>query len=118
MRYEIPVADHDPKPGAKRFFVPYALSLVPPVGWWVYWYLSGRGSDGCGPPANSAAAPVFWIVLFGLAPATAAVAVAYGVNRGWSRIALVGAALITIVAGGLLELFVIGTEFGLHHCGE
>ena len=100
------MSDHDPKPRLDGFSVTYALTLLPPVGWWVYWYLFGRGDDGCGPPGESAAGLIFYLVLLGLPVATAGIAVAFGGARRWRPSALIGAALITVIAGGLFELFV------------
>lgn len=112
------MGNHEPTRHRARFVVTYALTLCPPFGWWLYWYLFGGGDDGCGPPNNSTAGYVFYVVLFGLPLATAGIALGFGAARQWRPSLLFSAALITVLIGGFFELVVFGIEFGLHHCGE
>jgi hypothetical protein len=76
------------------------------------------GGDCCGPPGHSTAGCVFAIAPFVLPFAAAGILLAFGLKRRWRVLPLSSGAITIVVIGGILELFVLLLEIGVHRCTQ
>jgi hypothetical protein len=106
-----------PQASLGRELATLALTLVGPAAYLLLWSLLG-GTDGCGPPGHSTSGRISEAAPFVLPLAAAGILFAFGAKRRW-RVPTLARGAITIVAtSGLVEVFILLLEVGVHHCTE
>jgi hypothetical protein len=111
------VRENDDKPERAVGWLAFAFVLGAAAAYLLVWHLL-PGDDGCGPPGHSTAGRVVEVAPFVLPVAAAGILLAFGSKRRWRVGTLAWGAVTIVVIGGMLEVFILLYEIGVHQCTQ
>jgi hypothetical protein len=107
----------DPEHKERAGWLTFALAVGAAAAYLLVWRLL-PGDDGCGPPGHSTAGRISEIAPFVLPFAAAGIFLATGLKRAWRVTSLSWGVVTIVVLSGMLEVFVLLTEIGVHQCTQ